>query len=60
MTELCLCGHPGPDREGTHVGEEIPAPSKRLACTHPGCRCKGFGTLEAARNFIMDERFGGP
>jgi hypothetical protein len=57
---VCMCGHQGPDRKGEHVGAEIPAPSKRLACTHPGCNCKGFGNLQASVNFIMDERLGGP
>ena len=56
---VCLCGHEGPDRQGEHVGPEIPAPSKRLGCTHPGCICKGFGTLQAAVNFITDTRVGG-
>lgn len=57
---FCMCGHKGPDRQGEHIGAEIPAPSHRLACTHPGCNCKGFGTLRAAVDFIMDERLGGP
>lgn len=60
QTMLCLCGHQGPDREGEHLGAEIPAPSRRLGCTHPGCNCKGFGSLQDAVNFITDERFGGP
>lgn len=57
---VCLCGHQGPDRQGEHTGSEIPAPSKRLACTHPGCNCKGFGNLQASVDFIMDTRLGGP
>ena len=57
---MCMCGHQGPDRQGEHIGAEIPAPSKRLACTHEGCNCKGFGNLQASVNFIMDERLGGP
>jgi len=57
---VCMCGHQGPDRQGEHIGSEIPAPSKRLACTHPGCNCKGFGNLKASVDFIMDTRLGGP
>lgn len=56
---VCLCGHPGPDRQGDHTGAQIPAPSKRLACIYEGCNCKGFGTLQASVDFIMDTRLGG-
>lgn len=59
LIDVCLCGHQGPDRQGTHTGAEIPAPSKRLGCTYPGCNCKGYGTVKDAVEFITDESLGG-